>query len=298
MQHSIYNEAMLVNLHIRHWGANRKDRDAEAAVQAATDAQADAGRYTKFLVSKTAISPVRKAASAARTKNYELTLPWHFGGSARLLTVAMYEEYERTMDKYRDAFLAERRDFLANYERHVEEAKRRLGRMFRAEEYPRLYWLEQAFSFEWVISPLPKSDNLTVAISEERLAEIQQDIERRSAKAIESATMDLYARLLDAVNHVVDRMRVDGDGNAVTFRNSLFENLRAICDVVPKLNVAGDTRLDDMAQDVRKRLLSAHPDELRDINRRFDPSKRKAVASAAKELQERFAGYMKVPDAA
>jgi hypothetical protein len=69
----------------------------------------------------------------------------------------------------------------------------------------------------------------------------------------------------------------------------MITNIVEIVDVLPKLNIAGDTELDRMASEIRKSLV-VDPQELRKSE-----TMRSDAAKAAADIAQRMAAYMGVP---
>jgi hypothetical protein len=74
--------------------------------------------------------------------------------------------------------------------------------------------------------------------------------------------------------------------------DSMITNVVEIVDVLPKLNIAGDTELDRMASEVRRALV-VDPKELRKSE-----TVRSDTAKAAVDIMQRMAAYMGVPSTA
>jgi hypothetical protein len=70
----------------------------------------------------------------------------------------------------------------------------------------------------------------------------------------------------------------------------MITNIVEIIDVLPKLNIAGDTELDRMASEVRHSLI-VDPKDLRKSE-----TIRSETARAAVDIVQRMAAYMGVPD--
>jgi hypothetical protein len=79
------------------------------------------------------------------------------------------------------------------------------------------------------------------------------------------------------------------DGNKPRLYDSMITNIVEIVDVLPKLNIAGDTELDRMASEIRKSLV-VDPQELRKSE-----TMRSDAAKAAADIAQRMAAYMGVP---
>ena len=103
---------------------------------------------------------------------------------------------------------------------------------------------------------------------------------------------DLWERVHSAVSRMSRNLNSYGTDPATgrivhPFRDSMVENLRALVEVLPKLNVSGDPHLDDMRQRLVQALCPHDAQELRD-----DAGLRRSVASEADAILDAMADYV------
>ena len=286
---NLTHDAMLVSLRINAWSGRLHDREASRHVAIHHDASASAGRYNKRLLPKAAFAALTATMSQARTTHYENTLPWDDLGS-RLLTVANYERYTELLDALRERVARERTRFIEDYDDYIDQARLDLGRLFRIEDYPSKEALRNRFSIAWRIVPVPDADHFMAKLAASDTERVKRDIERRIEERLHGAVGDLYRRLGEAVEHVSERLREDGEGKPLVFRDSLIENIRSLVDVVPRLNIFGDDELTRLCEQVKDRISGVDPDTLRP-SRTFDPAVRARVKRDADAMTAQFAGY-------
>ena len=119
----------------------------------------------------------------------------------------------------------------------------------------------------------------------DEVARIRKDIEARSTAATETAMADLWTRLHDVVSKMAERL---GTKDAI-FRDSLVDNVAELVDLLPRLNLTGDARLDAMRREVADKLLVYEPETLRK-----DGGARKETARAAEDILAAMSGYCEV----
>ena len=282
-------DAMLVSLRINNWSGRRYDREASQDVTTRNDAHPSAGRFNKRLLPKPAFADMTKTMSKARALHYDNTLPWDDKGS-RLLTVANYDHYTATIDELAEQLVAERNAFIADYQDNVDQARITLGGLFRIEDYPSQGSLRQRFAISYSIVPVPDAKHFIADLAAGDADRVKRDIERHVQERLQDAVSDLYKRLGEAVDHVVQRLDVDTEGKPLVFRNSLIGNIRDLVDIVPRLNIFGDDHLAQLCQQVKDRIASVDPDELRPSSS-FNPATRDRVKRDAEDLAAKFAGY-------
>ena len=272
---------MLVSLRINAWSGRLHDREASRHVAIHHDA--DAGRYNKRLLPKSAFAELTEGK--ARTAHYANTLPWDDQGG-RLLTVANYDRYTAALDGLIERMVGERARFVEDYDSH--RARLNLGRLFRVGDYPAKEALQAKFGIAYRILPVQDARHFLADLAAGETARVKRDIRWQVQARLHDALGDLYRRLGKAVERVGERLREDENGKLLTFRDSMIENIRDLVDVVPRLNVFEDAELAGLCREVGDRIARVEPDVLRP-SRRYDPRAREQVKQDA--LAARFAGY-------
>ena len=282
MHTDITEKAMLVSLNIRQWSARKHDKHVSQQVNAQYGSNGDAGRFNKVLATKEALKDIQTAVSAARTFHMEQTLPWGENGE-RLLPSRNYNDYSRRMRELKADFDQAVDTFITNYPEVIFEAKRTLGGLFRREDYPDPDEVRDKFAFRTVISPVPLADDFRVSLASDEVSAIQKEIEERLAQSNAAATADLWKRLYEVVEHMVERL---SDPDAI-FRDSLIGNMVKLTELLPKLNLYDDPRLETMRRRIETSLCNYSPDQLRK-----DKTVRKQAATDAWDVLTNMAGYM------
>jgi hypothetical protein len=279
--------AMLASVHISVWTARKVDKKVSAETNAANYASSDAGRYNKALLAKEALAAVTTAASTARLAHYSKTLPWMDDG-ARILPAAAYDKYTADLRAIRFQFETAVAEFVSNYSNYVADARRRLGDMYNADEYPEPAQIESKFKFETRILPMPDATDFRVDIGDSIAAQIRADISRDTHIALESAQRDVWNRIAGVVGHMVEKLGeykpATRKGDKVTgiFRDSLVENIRELVDILPALNLTADPYLADVIARLARELCAHDADTLRES----DHIRETTAANAAKILAD------------
>jgi len=279
---------MLCSLSISMWSARKHDPDASQEIAQRHGAQADAGRYHKVLLPKAALAEIQKVVSDARQEHYFMTLPWDDNGY-RVLPAAAYMDHTEKMRELSNRFTPAVEALAREFGKLVEEAKVRLGGLFRSEDYPSPDELCSKFSFETKVMPLPDAGDFRVTLGDEEKERIKRQITTAVEASLQVASRDLWQRLYEAVSHLAERLsayKVTGVGVEHPFRDTVVTNLVRLVDVLPKLNVTGDPELERLAAQVRASLL-VDPQELRNSE-----SMRSETAKAATAICDRMAAYM------
>lgn len=276
---SLSTRAMLCALSISIWSARKHDAEASEEIAQRHGAKPDVGRYHKVLLPKAALAEITKIANEARQAHYFMTLPWDDAGF-RVLPAAAYMDHTTKMRALAARFMPAVDVLTSEFSQLVEDARGRLGGLFRQEDYPSVDELRTKFSFETKVLPLPDAGDFRVALSEEERERVKRQITTAVEASLEVASRELWQRLFEGVTHMAERLRaykVTDNGVEHPFRDSIVTNLVKLVDVLPKLNVTKDPDLERMTARVRASLL-VDPKELRESEVMREETARKAAA--------------------
>jgi predicted secreted Zn-dependent protease len=100
--------------------------------------------------------------------------------------------------------------------------------------------------------------------------------------AEQAALKEVWTRLFDRVKHMAEKL---ADPKSI-FRDSMVDNAREICALLPRLNFNDDPQLEAMRQEVESKLIK-HPEALRN-----DPDLRRDTAAEAKAIMDKMSVFM------
>lgn len=278
---NLNDRALLVQLSISQWLARKYDKRATKDIANAHGTSIDVGRYNKALLPMNdLLDRVHKKATFIREKYYKNTLPWGMDGTMMLPT-SNYLQFMNDFRKEKSEWLVCVNDFVTAYPQLVLNAQQLLGGLYDPADYPAQHLIADKFKMDMAIFPVPSSD-FRVSIASEELSRIQQDVEARVKDAQQAALQEVWQRLFERVKHMADKL---ADPKAI-FRDSLVENAREICAMLPRLNFADDPNLEAMRSEVESKLLK-HPEALRN-----DPDLRSDTAAEAKRIMDVMGSFM------
>lgn len=253
---SVQEKAILVTLNIKQWTGRKYDKKISAEVEQQHQAK-DAGRYNKVLIAKEALQKKQKTASAARTFFYENTLAWGDDGY-RLLPSANYFTFVGEIQRLKGDDETAAVEFLDNYDAYREDAKINLNGMYNPADYPSREELRHKFSFNVEFMPMPNSNDFRVNLSDTEINTLKLGLENSLSNRLKNAMQDIKDRIKEQLDHMKNKLSNKDE----IFRDSLFENLRDIINLIPKLNITGDSQIDQICEDMRT-LLVENPDNVR-----------------------------------
>lgn len=285
----ISERAMLVNLSISLWNAEREDTARAAEIARKYGADKRMVKASRYLVNPEALEPLRKKRGQARNRHYELTLPW--GDNAdRIITTAGFMRYREEMRAYQTELETMVADFVECYPALVVESMKLLNGLADSTEYPSADRIADRFGMRVTFRPVPEAGDFRCKLSDDDTAAIRQQITAECNQVIADGMRTLADRVKDIVGTLSARMKDDKpgkDGNPVNaFRSAVVENVRDLVDILPGLNVSGSKSVDRLIEDMRAELTGYSVERLKD-----DAAARKELADKADAILARMEAY-------
>lgn len=268
----IQNSSMLVDLNISMWTGRKQDKQVSEEIDAAKSTKTKAGNYHKKLLAGTArLDDIHKLVTGIRIWHYNQTLPWSDGGS-RLLPMKNFFDYKATLSDYETQFADAVDVFLKEYPTLVSAAAFQLGDLFNADEYPDAEKLRDKFRFRYVFLPVPDMGDFRVDVNEAHLVELKAQYESFYQNKLSEAMQDAWDRLHECLAKMSEkladaqtpRMTKDGEVRTQIFRDSLITNAVELCDLLTKLNVTNDAKLEQARKQLEVAMVGVTPKELRE----------------------------------
>lgn len=261
---SISNQAMLVELSIGHWTANKLDRQVSEEVDANKGTRVKAGNYRKnLLAGAKELEDIKNFVGNFRNWHYKQTMPWADSGT-RLLTLKRYLPYVGEVNAKIQEFDALKRQFISVYPTLISQMAFQLGSLFNRDEYPSEDQVERKFYFNVNYFPLPEAGDFRVDVGNEALAELQTQYSSHYDNKLKEAMADVWGRLHTTLQHLSERLQSSDDGTKKVFRDSLIGNATELCGMLTDFNVTNDPQLEQARKDLEQALLGVTAKDLRE----------------------------------
>lgn len=261
---SIGNQAMMVELNIGNWTANKLDRSVSEEVDQQKGTTLRAGNYRKnILAGSKELEAIHKFVGNVRNWHYKQTIPWSDSG-LRLLTLKRYIAYTEQLNAYVSEFDQLKRDFVTAYPNLISNAAFSLGALFNRDEYPSVDQVERKFYFNVNYYPLPESGDFRIDAGNEMKDELMKQYESHYASKLDGVMADLWSRLHTTLKHLSDRLEVTEGGEKKIFRDSLIGNAQELCGMLSDMNVTNDPKLEAARKELEQAILGVTAKDLRD----------------------------------
>ena len=262
---SIASSAVLVELNISVWPANKVDREMTDTVNTNASAVRDASQTRKNLFAGTTLrKDIEKLAARIRLYHNQHTLPWADKGQ-RLLPTKLFMEYKQTMNNYEAQFKQMCNNFFIAYPQLVNDAQQHLGTMYRASDYPDIAEVQLKFGFRMAIDPIPESGDFRLDISAEALDEVRAGYEAKFDERLAEAMRTPWERLHSVLTAMSEKLKdEDGDESKKRYHDSLVTNAVDLCGLLDKMNITNDPKLEEARKQLELTMLGADIETIKD----------------------------------
>lgn len=282
------NNAVLVRFAASQWTARKFDKKATSEVEANHGTNGEVGRFNKQLAAKKYLQELTSNISLARKFHYDQTLPWLDADGIRILPTANFNTYQEGMSAFHSKHDAALDRFVASYPDVIDEARYRLNGLFDPTEFPHVSEIRGKFDWSVSFSPVPEAGDFRVDLQQSILDQMERDMQQRLAANYDSAVLDLFERIYVQTSHVAERLENYTGTREGSFRDSLIENTVELASLLPRLNVTGNTKLNELARRIDQELCQYKADVLRE-----NDAARIDVAAQAKAIAEDAAAIAK-----
>lgn len=276
---SIASSAVLVELNISVWPANKVDREMTETVNTNASAVRDASQTRKNLFAGTTLrKDIEKLAARIRLYHNQNTLPWADKGQ-RLLPTKLFMEYKQTMNSYEVQFSQLCSNFFVEYPRLVAEAQQHLGTMYRAEDYPDIEEVKLKFGFRKAFDPIPESGDFRLDVSAQDLEEVKAGYEAKFDERLAEAMRTPWERLHSVLTSMSEKLKdEEGVDTKKRYHDSLVTNAQDLVGLLDKMNITNDPKLEEARKQLELTMLGADIETIKESSHARESMKNKVDA--------------------
>jgi hypothetical protein len=175
-----------------------------------------------------------------------------------------FNGFKAQMDQHKINFEELTANFLQQYPTLISAAAFQLGDLFDREEYPDVEAIAHKFRFHYSVSPVPTAGDFRIDINEQAKAELATQYAEHFNQRIEGAMRDIWGRLHECLLHMSDRLTDSQDGKRKIFHDTMLTNASNLVELLGRLNVTNDAKLEDARMQLRKALGNVEIDDLKE----------------------------------
>jgi hypothetical protein len=262
---SITSSAVLVEMNISVWTANKLDKGATEGVLTSNGATSgDAAQVRKNLMAGTsARKEIADYAAGCRLWHNTRTLPWADKG-ARLLPTSLFLDYKAEANIRRDTFNQMVDKFIGNYPALVQTASNYMGTLFNQDDYPSPDTVREKFGYRLVFSPVPESGDFRLDLPAQDMLEMQENyrsaFDDRLAEAMRTPWDQLHKML-----GTMSTKLTEGDADTQKrWHDTFVTNAHEMCAMLTHLNVAKDPKLEDARRQLEVAMIGVDIEDIKD----------------------------------
>ena len=260
---SLSSMAMLVELRISTWTARKRDNETTMDVNNSKEADQDAGSVYKYLMAGSDhLKKIEKYAAKCRGWNSTQTLPWMKG--VGLLPMENFFKYREQLGTMEANFYALVKDFIIAYPQIKNDQAFKLGKYYRADEFPDVETLPRRFKFEYNFLPVPEKGDFRITCEDAIKADLAEQYEKMYQNKLADAMREPWNRLRDMLGRMADRLADTESGERKIFRDSIIDNAVEMCDLLTRLNVTKDPALEEARRMLERAIAGMDPKDLRE----------------------------------
>lgn len=282
---SITSSAVLVEMNISVWTANKLDKSATEKVVNDNNATQDSGKFHKNLMAGTTLrKDIADYAAGSRLWHNTRTLPWSDKG-ARLLATSLFMDYKTEANVRRDTFNRMVDNFIAQYPALVQTAHNYLGSLFNSDDYPSADEVRSKFGFRLVFSPVPESSDFRLQVAEQDLQELREQYEESFTTRMADAMREPWDRLHKLIKSTSEKLAdAPGDDEVKKrYHDTLITNAQDLCALLTHLNVTKDPQLEQARRDLELTMLGADIEAIKE-----SPEVRKSMKNKLDSILKQY----------
>lgn len=217
----------------------------------------------KELISCESFDAIGKLDGEFRNNLYKLALPNPlFKNGTYLIPLGLIEEIDTMIENYKNNRDTLVNDFIDEYDNSVENAKERLGGLFVASDYPSKEVVARSFNVSSQYIEIGIPEKLGV-IAPEIFQKEKKAFQEKLTLAADEITAAMRESFQELVNHMIERLQPDEQGNTKIFRDSLVRNFREFMDTFNARNITNDEELQKLVDQARSVLNGKSASDLR-----------------------------------
>ena len=264
---SISSSAVLVDLSISVPTGMKLDKEKSDKVNEDNNtANKRIAKVTKDIYAGSeTLHKIIKKASMIRNRNMQLTLPWNDSGT-RLLPNAKLIEHQTEIGEARDEF----QELVTQFETKLpdlrEEAKVKLGNLYRESDYHDNMEVMEKFKFRCVYAPVAESGDFRIDIGNEARKELDEQYETASKERLETSMKDVWGRFHKVLQTISKNMVEAKDGAQKRYHESMLTNAEKLVDLMKAFNLTGDQEMENARLELHRVLQTADMDDIKQFS--------------------------------
>jgi hypothetical protein len=280
---NISDRAVMIKITTRAWGMGKTDKSASEELnnrKGSSDAKVNKNLVPKKYKEK--LAEIKKEL-AGIISTQTLPATGAFEEGFRIVPIGVYNEFLESVGKVQNKMEDFKYNFCDNYYEIQQEAKRLLGDLFNYDDYPDSYVIREKFAIEMNTFPVP--NEFKVPMGQEEIDRLNDQIQAQHTATYNRTMNHLFGSLLEPIKHMATTLSEDKK-----IFESLHSNIKAIVDIIPRLNLYGNKDIEEMARKAAE-MINDIPIEFYRKSEIIKGAKSKEAKSLAQEIESKMANF-------
>jgi hypothetical protein len=262
---SITSSAVLVEMNISVWTANRLDKAATTDLISRNNATAvDAAQVRKNLMAGTTLRKnIADYAAGCRLWHNTRTLPWADKGP-RILPTSLFMDYKAELNVRRETFLKMVSEFQVQYPALVQTAANYMGTLHDPADYPPVEEVMQKFGFKTVFSPVPESGDFRLDIPQQELEDVRRSYDDAFDNRLAEAMRTPWEQLHKMLSGMSLKLAEGDEETKRRWHDTFLTNAHELCAMLTHLNITKDPKLEAARRQLESALVGADIDDIKE----------------------------------
>lgn len=285
-------KALTVRLFRKKVSRNKLDKQLSEELRQVKAVNDDVSlRVNKSIFTKTATDGFMKTLSEAGKYYYRVTTPWDDKGF-RLLSVDIFKEFVKKFKSYTREFRTSVETFIDGIEADIKLMEETLGEAFNRSDYDHLFLsngqidresLRKQFTLELEYGTVSGAGDIRAELTQDDRDIIAAHITEKNNVKFAATQKHIITTLHEHIMKIHERLCKSEN----IFRDTLIGNLEDLCSLIPKMNIAGDPALNQLAADAKAKLCQFDAATLREKD-----GIRETVADEAEKILDNMKGLI------
>ena len=159
----------------------------------------------------------------------------------------------------------------------IQQAATNLGAMYKESDYPELDEVKQKFGFKRSVNPLPESGDFRLDIPTQDLEDMRSEFESKFTERLADAMRAPWERLHKVLADMSEKLKDNGDEKK-RYHDSLISNPLELCELLTKLNVTNDPKLEEARKSLERTMLGVSIEAIKEDSHEREQLKNKVDA--------------------
>lgn len=261
---SITSSAVLVELNISVWTANKQDKEATSKLTIDSGAADDAAQVRKNLMAGTTLrKQIADYAAGCRLWHNKMTLPWSDKGP-RILPTSLFMDYKQELNVRRATFTQMTDEFRVQYPKLLATRAMALGALHNPDDYPPVDEVMGKFGFKTVFSPVPESGDFRLDIPQQELEEMRQSYDAAFDTRLADAVRTPWEQLHKMLSIMSDKLTEGDEESKRRWHDTFLTNAQEMCAMLTHLNITKDPKLESARRQLEVALIGQDIDDIKE----------------------------------